>query len=59
MKLEKNSYECWQAAYNKLQKSDDNVIEVSVDSADIESGSILNLRYFFPLALYFLRIKKT
>lgn len=58
MRLERNSYECWQEAYKKLQECNDNVIEVLVDSTDIDSGSIINLRYFFPLALYILRTRK-
>ena len=58
MRLEKNNYECWRKAYEKLQECKDDVIEVSVDSEDIDSDSIINLRYFFPLALYFLRIRK-
>lgn len=58
MKLEKNSYEYWQKAYEELQKSNDNVIEVKINTKEMDSESIINLRYFFPLAMQFQRVKE-
>lgn len=55
MKLEKNNYECWQQAYKELANDNTNTIEVEIDSTDIESESIINLRYFFPLAMHFMQ----
>lgn len=59
MKLEKNNYEYWQKAYEELEKRNDNVIEVKINTKEMDAESIINLRYFFPLAMHFLRIKKS
>lgn len=59
MELKKNTYEDWQNAYEELQKSSDNVIEVKINTKETDSESIINLRYFFPLAMQFLRVKES
>lgn len=58
MILEKNTYEGWQKAYTSLLQGEDRIIEVKINTADMDLGSVTNLRYFFPLAAHLLRVGK-
>lgn len=55
MKLDMNNFEGWQRIYKKLISGENRTITVEVNTADMDLGSITNLRYFFPLASYLLR----
>ena len=55
MKLDTNNFEGWQRIYKKLINGEGRTITVEVNTADMDLGSVTNLRYFFPLASYLLR----
>lgn len=58
MKLDTNNFEGWQNIYKKLFNGEDRTITVEVNTADMDLGSVTNLRYLFPLASYLLGAKK-
>ena len=58
MELGTNNFEGWQKIYKKLIDGKERIITVEVNTADMDLGSLTNLRYFFPLASYLLGAKK-
>lgn len=55
MKLSQTTRQSWQALYDQAINSGDRTIEVTVNTADANTGDVTNLRYFFPLASYLLQ----
>lgn len=55
MKLDTNNFEGWQEIYRNLINGEDRTITVEVNTADMDMGSVTNLRYFYPLASFLLR----